>query len=43
MKGTTSATMTFFPEGVMDTMMVRTVSINVGTKVSVNVYELERG
>lgn len=40
-QGSSSATMTFFPAGALDTVVVRTSGVNTGAKVSVSVYELD--
>jgi beta-fructofuranosidase len=40
-QGSSSATMTFFPAGVLDTIVVRTSGVNKGAKVSVSIYELD--
>lgn len=40
-QGTSSATLTFFPEGAMDTVFVRSSGVNAEAIVSVSVYELE--
>lgn len=40
-QGSSSATMTFFPAGFLDTIVVRTSGVNKGAKVSVSIYELD--
>lgn len=42
-EGRNSATTTFYPEGVLDTMSIRTAGLNEGVKVSAKVWGLRSG